>query len=371
MPYQSRARRVGVLVAFFTIPPMGLQGAALAATAQSAVCATGMVIATWNTPSIMQCWGGWSWEAFTGWGAYLKVALPGALMVVVEWCSWEISTFLCGYISVSALGAQTTLTNIMMLIMPVFYAWGRGASAIIGIAFGEAKHDTMKQVVKAGNGVAVTAAVLVCLTIFFLFDNIVWIFTSSTGICLYADLALTILHVQHRHLPLCDMVLTMSPTLGIKDAANQVKLLFVVVQLMQFIQIFPARTIETCGKQALGAGVLIASMWLVALPSGSVLAFAVELHLVGMWWGLFAGSLVHVVAYIVIVHSAIWLEDLKAPRIVSEEESGPVYGALDDDIVHVPPAAFNHGSAIDTVCGLKVEGDVHSVLTEMGDEKGA
>ena len=32
-----------------------------------------------------QTWHGWSWEAFTGWGAFLKLGVPSTVMVCLEW----------------------------------------------------------------------------------------------------------------------------------------------------------------------------------------------------------------------------------------------------------------------------------------------
>ena len=39
---------------------------------------------------------GWTWDSLQGWGAFMKLALPGMFMVCLEWWCFEIGTLLSG-----------------------------------------------------------------------------------------------------------------------------------------------------------------------------------------------------------------------------------------------------------------------------------
>ena len=85
--------------------------------------------------------------SFVGWGPFLRVAIPGALMICAEWWAWEVATFLSGLVSVTVLAAQTTLSNIMLFMIPLFFAWGRSGFVILGIALG---NEFINQLINEG-----------------------------------------------------------------------------------------------------------------------------------------------------------------------------------------------------------------------------
>ena len=47
---------------------------------------------------ILRCYPspGWSRECLTEWGAFMSLAIPGMLMLCVEWWTYEIGSFLAG-----------------------------------------------------------------------------------------------------------------------------------------------------------------------------------------------------------------------------------------------------------------------------------
>ena len=42
---------------------------------------------------------GWSLEGLEGWPEYIKLAVPGMVMVLAEWASFEVSSLITGAIS--------------------------------------------------------------------------------------------------------------------------------------------------------------------------------------------------------------------------------------------------------------------------------
>ena len=63
-----------------------------------------------------ETWGGWSLESLEEWWLFIKLAVPGMLMLVLEWSSIEIVNFLAG-----ALGEMELAVNIIwyqLLVLP-------------------------------------------------------------------------------------------------------------------------------------------------------------------------------------------------------------------------------------------------------------
>ena len=52
-------------------------------------------------------WGGWSLESLNEWGQFLKLALPGMIMMCLEWWGAEVANFVAGMISEEELAANS------------------------------------------------------------------------------------------------------------------------------------------------------------------------------------------------------------------------------------------------------------------------
>jgi MATE family multidrug resistance protein len=64
--------------------------------------------------SLKQSWFFPNRDSFTGLWDYLKIGVPSAALLCLEWWSFELMTLLAGYISVEAMAAQVILLNISM-----------------------------------------------------------------------------------------------------------------------------------------------------------------------------------------------------------------------------------------------------------------
>ena len=73
-----------------------------------------------------QTWGGWSWESLNEWGPFLKLAIPGFLMICFESWTFEISVIVTGSIdetqlAVNAILIQLTATAFVVSICLFIY----------------------------------------------------------------------------------------------------------------------------------------------------------------------------------------------------------------------------------------------------------
>ena len=58
---------------------------------------------------------GWSWESLREWGQFLKLGLPGILMISLEWISYEIAAFVVGTISEVELAINAVMINVLTI----------------------------------------------------------------------------------------------------------------------------------------------------------------------------------------------------------------------------------------------------------------
>lgn len=109
---------------------------------QTRGAAVSMVLASAASPLLLlgyiwlrrlhrQTWGGWSWESLRGWGQFARFAFPGLMMVVFEWCSIEISTFVAGSISQTQLGISSVVANLLNVIYMVRHCGGVGMVCVL------------------------------------------------------------------------------------------------------------------------------------------------------------------------------------------------------------------------------------------------
>ena len=66
-----------------------------------------------------QTWGGWSWECLVDWWTFIKLAIPGLLMVGFEWWSYEVGAVVVGTINKIELGIYTIVLNVNAFLFMV------------------------------------------------------------------------------------------------------------------------------------------------------------------------------------------------------------------------------------------------------------
>ena len=62
---------------------------------------------------------GWSWESLEEWGQFLKLGIPGTIMLCLDWVSFEISTFVLGSINEVELAINGILINYLSFFFMV------------------------------------------------------------------------------------------------------------------------------------------------------------------------------------------------------------------------------------------------------------
>ena len=79
-----------------------------------------LVIAyVWYRKLHKETWGGWSFESLEEWWQYMKLAIPGLLMLILEWWGFEILNFLAGGLGKTELAVNIVWFQIAVILFMV------------------------------------------------------------------------------------------------------------------------------------------------------------------------------------------------------------------------------------------------------------
>ncbi|XP_061575596.1 multidrug and toxin extrusion protein 1-like isoform X1 [Cololabis saira] len=247
---------LNALVNYIVLFPlkMGVEGSAIANTL-SQFSMAGILYAYIMWKGLHKAtWGGWSKECLQDWGSYIRLAIPGMVMMCAEWWTYEIGGFLAGLISEVELGAQSVVYELASVAYMFPLGFSVAGSVRVGNALGAGETEQAK--LSAKTAMFCAGLVSVCLSVLIgsLKDHISYIFT-------YDEL------IRER---VADIVSFYAPFLFL-DAINAAC----------------AGIIRGAGKQNVGAICNILGYYGVGFPVGVPLMFAAKLGIKGLWAGLF------------------------------------------------------------------------------------
>ncbi|XP_061575597.1 multidrug and toxin extrusion protein 1-like isoform X2 [Cololabis saira] len=241
---------LNALVNYIVLFPlkMGVEGSAIANTL-SQFSMAGILYAYIMWKGLHKAtWGGWSKECLQDWGSYIRLAIPGMVMMCAEWWTYEIGGFLAGLISEVELGAQSVVYELASVAYMFPLGFSVAGSVRVGNALGAGETEQAK--LSAKTAMFCAGLVSVCLSVLIgsLKDHISYIFT-------YDEL------IRER---VADIVSFYAPFLFL-DAINAAC----------------AGIIRGAGKQNVGAICNILGYYGVGFPVGVPLMFAAKLGIKG------------------------------------------------------------------------------------------
>ncbi|XP_063313214.1 multidrug and toxin extrusion protein 2-like [Pelobates fuscus] len=232
---------------------LGVAGSAAANTiSQYAMCIL-LFTYIWVKKLHVETWGGWSTDCLQEWGQFIQLAIPSMLMMCIEWWSFEIGGFLAGLISVVELGAQAVMLELVTALFTIPFGFSVAASMRIGNALGAGNIEQAKLSTKVSFICTLVFAVPAGVVVAALKDYISYIFTPDREIGLLV---------------------------------SKLLLIFAPFHIFDALSITSGGVIRGAGKQMIGAVVNILGFYLIGLPIGISLMFAVKLGVIGLWCGL-------------------------------------------------------------------------------------
>ncbi|XP_064394643.1 multidrug and toxin extrusion protein 1-like isoform X2 [Halichondria panicea] len=218
-------------------------------------------------------WGGWSFKSLDNWWLFLKLGLPGFLMVAFEWWTFEISVLVSGSLGETALGVNTILLQLLTLMFMFPLGTGTAVSVRVGNALG------------AGNSLGAKRASYVAL---FLQVFIVSLLATVLGLC-------------HN---VVGRIFTEDEDV-IRETSYTLYAALVLIFFDQ-IQGTISGVFRGAGLQIMAACINFSVFYLVGLPIGVCLALLTDLGTLGMWIGLSIASVTQACVFIGILFSLNW-----------------------------------------------------------------
>ncbi|KAJ1988345.1 ethionine resistance protein [Dimargaris cristalligena] len=203
-----------------------------------------------------QAWGGWSRQGFRKLGQFLRLGLPGVLMICAEWWAFEYVSLTVSYFGNTSLAAQSVIMTTTSLTFQIPQGIGVVITTRVGNLLGAAR----ARAARMSSALAIVFALALGLTnsLFFLTAAGWWgrVFTSAPEV---VEMVASLMKVAALF-QVCDGLATV--TGGI---------------------------LRGQGKQKLGAMLNIPAYYVLAIPAGLFLGFRMEYGVYGIWAGLCIG----------------------------------------------------------------------------------
>lgn len=230
----------------------------------------------------LECWGGFSWShACKNWGAMIKLALPGVVMMETEYLAFEVLTILAASFGTISLATQSIASNVSSLVFQCPFAISVALTTRVGHYVGAKSTHGARTVLQVFVFACFLTALFNFLVVFFGRSFWAHLFTNDPDV-----------------IDLTKLILTFSA----------------FMQLMDMFNVLSAGILRGQGRQRIGLVLNVLAYYFVSLPLGYYLAFHHHKGLVGLWTGLLCG--VFVLASTELYY--VWITDWE---LVFEESS--------------------------------------------------
>ncbi|KAI0632529.1 MATE efflux family protein [Trametes polyzona] len=264
--------------------PLGLLGAPLAISITYWMCFLLLILLTYLSPTHRknQTWAGIQPAVVFDWGScmyFLKLALPGILMVGTEWAAFEIVALAAGRLGTLPLAAQSVIMTTDQILNTIPFGIGVAASTRVGNLIGARSVEGAKRASHASALLSVVAGAVVM---------IVLLATKDVFGYLYSDDEAVVALVS-KVMPL---VASFQIADGLAGSCGGV--------------------LRGQGRQHLGAFFNLIAYYVLALPLGISLAFKTPLGLQGLWIGqVIALFIVGLSEYAVVWLATDWEKEVR------------------------------------------------------------
>jgi MATE family multidrug resistance protein len=199
-------------------------------------------------------WGGWQWEeCLKDWGIFLRLAIPGMLVVMSEWWAFEIASLASSYLGTLDLAAQSIVMTLSSCTYTIPYGLGVAVANRVGNSLGEANGQKAQHATVIALAFAVGLSALNSVVLLLMRNSIGFLFSPDEQV---------------------------------------VALVAKVLPLLAFFQLADSLA-SVCGgimrglaRQQISANINLVAFYCVALPMGFYLTFVLHYGLSGLWGGL-------------------------------------------------------------------------------------
>ncbi|XP_075627945.1 multidrug and toxin extrusion protein 2 [Balearica regulorum gibbericeps] len=305
---------VGMNAFFLYALKLGMVGSAWANTVSQYTQAVLLFLYVWWKKIHVETWGGWTRDCLLDWGSFIRLAVPGMLMMCIEWWTFEIGSFLAGLLSVVELGAQSVIYELSSAAYMVPLGFSVAVSVRVGNALGsgdvvQAKTSCITALLCAGIFAVVVATLLGTLK-----DVVGYIFTNDKEIVILV---------------------------------SKVMIIFAPFHLFDATAATCGGVLRGTGKQKMGAIANAIGYYAIGLPIGISLMFAAKMGVLGLWVGMIVCISLQALSFSAFVMRMDWkkaaeeaqvraglkkqLEDVNANGTAANKTSAVDYVSVDTD----------------------------------------
>ncbi|KAI3759427.1 hypothetical protein L6452_07236 [Arctium lappa] len=268
---------IHILVCWILVFKLGLgcQGAALSCAVSYWINVLILSVYIKFSPAFDKTWTGFSKEGIANLGDFLVLSIPSALMVCLEYWSYEFLVLMSGLLPNPKL--ETSMMSVSLttssVIFRIPYGFGSAVSTRVSNELGAGKPEAAQLAARVVMFLAVTEGIFVSL--FLVAIRHIWgyMFTNEEEVVSYLSAIMPVLALSN---------------------------------FMDGIQGVLSGTARGCGWQKIGAFVNLGAYYLVGLPCSVILTFLLHYGGMGLWMGIIGGSGLQAILLLVITMRTNW-----------------------------------------------------------------
>ncbi|MFS7971710.1 putative multi antimicrobial extrusion protein [Helianthus anomalus] len=268
---------VHILVCWIFVCKIGLgcQGAALSCAVSYWSNVLVLSVYIKFSSDFEKTWTGFCKEGITNLGEFFVLSIPSALMVCLEYWSYEFLVFMSGLLPNPKL--ETSMMSVSLttssVIFRIPYGFGSAVSTRVSNELGAGKPRAARLAARVMMFLAVTEGVLVSL--FLISVRHIWgyLFTNEEEVASYMSKVMPVLALSN---------------------------------FMDGIQGVLSGTARGCGWQKIGAAVNLGAYYIIGLPCSAILTFMLHYGGMGLWMGIISGSGLQAILLLVITMRTNW-----------------------------------------------------------------
>lgn len=229
-----------------------------------------------------ECWPGFTWEALKDMSPYLRLAMPGMMMMCIEWWSFEVCQFLAGILGPTELATQVSIQSVISSTFMFSLGVGIATSVQVGNHLGAGLANAAKLVSKISIYLNLLIGTFWAVVFMVLRENIVRMFSHDEAVL---------------------------------DMASTAMIVVAMFQIADCIQASCSGVLRGSGHQGVGSVVNLCGYWIIGIPAGAALALAAGQGVTGLWLGLMASLTVQSIGLTTYIYHLNWDKEVALAKI--------------------------------------------------------
>jgi multidrug resistance protein, MATE family len=223
---------------------------------------------SWNHPSVRRTLQPFDRAAWSNWWEFIKLGLPGTVMLCSEWWAYEILTIFASLLGTAQVAAQTIILQTASLAFMVPLGVGVACGSLVGNALGAGKKNLAITVGKLSIGGIFVVEILIGIVTLVGGTYFVDLYSNDNSVKSHGNKAIPFLSV------------------------------FVMVDGLQGVS---SGVLRGAGKQFIGAITNIIAFYAIGLPMAWIFCFNMKLGVNGLMMGIAFGTMFQVVVLLIMI----------------------------------------------------------------------